>query len=104
VLSLERPLAYSVKLLRALIGGLAAAALWRLTAVFMVYFFTNLSMVNVLYGSLASIIVVLLSLEIAFVILLLGAQVIADLEASVTAGLPWYEQPPMGRRAECRGS
>jgi membrane protein len=104
VLSLERPLAYSVKLLRALIGGLAAAALWRLTAVFMVYFFTNLSMVNVLYGSLASIIVVLLSLEIAFVILLLGAQVIADLEASVTAGLPWYEKPPTGRRAECRGS
>lgn len=78
---------------RAFVGGLAAAALWRLTAKFMVYFFANLSMVNVLYGSLASIIVVLLSLEIVFVILLLGAQVIAELEASSAAGLRWYEEP-----------
>jgi uncharacterized BrkB/YihY/UPF0761 family membrane protein len=50
-------------------------------------------MVNVLYGSLATVIVVLLSLEIVFVILLFGAQVIAELEASSTAGLRWYEEP-----------
>lgn len=77
---------------RALIGGLAAAVLWRLTAAFTVYFFTNISMVNVLYGSLATVIVVLLSLEIVFVILLLGAQVIAELEASSAAGVSWYER------------
>jgi membrane protein len=121
VFALERPLAYGIKLLvrlsgflglvllfagiyrvlpvvrisirRAFVGGLAAAVLWRLTAVFMVYFFTNISMVNVLYGSLATVIVVLLSLEIVFIILLLGAQVIAELEASFTAGLRWYEKP-----------
>jgi membrane protein len=58
----------------------------------MVYFFTNLSMVNVLYGSLATVVVVLLSLEIVFVILLLGAQVIAELEASSAAGMRWYEK------------
>ena len=80
---------------RAFIGGLAAAVLWRLTARFMVYFFANVSMVNVLYGSLATIIVVLLSLEIVFVILLLGAQVIAELEASSAAGLRWYEDPAL---------
>ena len=119
VFALERPLTYGIKALlrlsgfvglvllftgiyrvlpvirisarRAFVGGLAAAALWRLAARFMVYFFANVSMVNVLYGSLATIIVVLLSLEIVFVILLLGAQVIAELEASSAAGLRWYE-------------
>ncbi len=79
---------------RALLGGLAAAVLWRLTAAFVVYFFANLSMVNVLYGSLATVVVVLLSLEVVFIILLLGAQVIAELEASSAAGMPWYERPP----------
>lgn len=77
---------------RAFVGGLAAAVLWRVTAAFMVYFFTNISMVNVLYGSLATVIVTLLSLEIVFVILLLGAQVIAELEASSAAGVSWYEK------------
>jgi membrane protein len=76
---------------RALVGGFAAALLWRLAALFMVYFFTNISTVNVLYGSLATVVVVLLSLEIVFVILLLGAQVIAELEASAAAGVRWYE-------------
>jgi YihY family inner membrane protein len=92
---------------RALVGGLAAAVLWRLTALFMVYFFTNISTVNVLYGSLATVVVVLLSLEIVFVILLLGAQVIAELEASAAAGVRWYEKPRETRqkeRTEPRGS
>jgi len=50
-------------------------------------------MVNLVYGSLATVIVMLLFLEIAFIILLLGAQVIAELESSAAAGLPWYEKP-----------
>jgi membrane protein len=78
---------------RALVGGLFAAVLWRLVARFMVWYFTTMSMVNVIYGSLATVVVVLLYLEIAFVILLLGAQVIAELEASAAAGLPWHERP-----------
>jgi membrane protein len=88
---------------RAFVGGLAAAVLWRLTAKFMVYFFTNISMVNVLYGSLATVIVVLLSLEIVFVILLLGAQVIAELEACSAAGLRWYEEPGQHARPPSPG-
>jgi YihY family inner membrane protein len=83
-----------ISLRRAFIGGLSAAMLWRVVARFLVYFFTNISMVNVIYGSLATVVVVLLYLEILFVILLLGAQVIAELEASAAAGLPWYERPP----------
>ena len=78
---------------RAMIGALCAAVLWRVAGIAMAYYFANISMVNLVYGSLASVVVVLLFLEVAFIILLLGAQVIAELEASSAAGLPWHEQP-----------
>ncbi len=81
---------------RALIGALTAAVLWRGVARLLVYFFTNLSMATVVYGSLATAVITLLSLEIASIILLVGAQVIAELEASAAAGLPWYDRPPGG--------
>jgi YihY family inner membrane protein len=77
----------------ALIGGLFAAVLWRGLGLLMSYWFASLSMVNVLYGSLATVVVLLLYLEAAFVIVLLGAQVIAELEASAAAGVPWHERP-----------
>lgn len=64
----------------ALIGGVTAALLWELVRHLLVWWFTSLSMVNVVYGTFASIIVVLLSMEIAAIILLLGAQVIAEYE------------------------
>jgi YihY family inner membrane protein len=83
-----------VSLRRAFIGGFCAAVLWRLVGLLMVYYFTNISMLDLIYGSLATIIVVLLFLETAVIILLLGAQVIAELEASAAAGRPWYEKPP----------
>lgn len=83
-----------VSLRRAFIGGFCAAVLWRLIGFFMVYYFTNISMLDLIYGSLATIIVVLLFLETAVIILLLGAQVIAELEASAAAGLPWHQKPP----------
>ena len=78
---------------RALIGAFFAAVLWRAAGIAMAYYFANISMVNLVYGSLASVVVVLIFLEAAFIILLLGAQVIAELEASAAAGLPWHEQP-----------
>lgn len=76
---------------KALVGGLCAAVLWQGVARGMVYYFTNLSTVNVIYGSLATVIVTLLFMEIAFIILLLGAQVIAELEHSSAAGLEWWQ-------------
>jgi YihY family inner membrane protein len=78
----------------AMIGGLCAATLWRGVGELLSYYFATLSMVNVLYGSLATVVVLLLFLEGAFIILLLGAQVIAELEASAAAGIPWHEEPP----------
>ena len=78
---------------KALIGGLCAAVLWQGVGSFMVYYFASLSMVNVIYGSLATVVVMLLFMEIAFIILLLGAQVIAELEHSADAGVPWWQKP-----------
>jgi membrane protein len=64
----------------ALIGGVTAALLWEITRHLLVWYFASLSQVSVVYGSLTTSIVVLLSLEIAAALLLLGAQVISDYE------------------------
>jgi len=64
----------------ALIGGITATILWELTRHFMVWYFSSLSIVNVVYGTFATAIIILLSLEAAAIILLLGAQVISEYE------------------------
>jgi membrane protein len=64
----------------ALIGGVTAALLWEVTRHVLVWYFSTLSQVSVVYGSLTTSIVVLLSLEIAAALLLLGAQVISEYE------------------------
>lgn len=64
----------------ALIGGIAAAILWEIARHILIWYFSTLSLVNVVYGSLATSIVTLLTLEVAAMILLLGAQVIASYE------------------------
>ena len=64
----------------ALIGGITATVLWELTRHFMVWYFSTLSIVNVVYGTFATAVILLLSLEAAAVILLFGAQVISEYE------------------------
>jgi len=64
----------------ALIGGVTAALLWEITRHVLVWYFATLSQVSVVYGSLTTAIVVLLSLEIAAALLLFGAQVISEYE------------------------
>jgi membrane protein len=64
----------------ALIGGTIAALLWEILRHGLVWYFANLSQVGVLYGSLATSIVLLVSFEIAAVVLLFGAQVISEYE------------------------
>jgi YihY family inner membrane protein len=64
----------------ALIGGMTAVALWEISRHLLVWYFSTLSLVNVVYGTFATAIIILLSLEIAATILLLGAQVIAEYE------------------------
>ncbi len=66
----------------ALIGGVIAGLLWEITRHLLVWYFSTLSQIRIVYGSLTTAIVVLLSLEIAAMVLLLGAQVIAEYERS----------------------
>ena len=64
----------------ALVGGVTAALLWEITRRVLVWYFSSLSQVSVVYGSLTTAIVVLFSLEIAATLLLFGAQVISEYE------------------------
>ena len=64
----------------ALIGGITATVLWEITRHVLVWYLATLSQVTVVYGSLTTAIVVLLSLEIGATLLLFGAQVISEYE------------------------
>ena len=70
---------------KALVGGVTATLLWEITRHVMVWYFSTLSFVNVIYGAFTTAIVILLSLEAAAIILLLGAQAIAEYERLGTA-------------------
>jgi len=69
-----------LSLRHAFIGGFTATLLWEITRHFLLWYFSTLSLVNIVYGAFASVIIILLSLEAAAIILLLGAQVIAEYE------------------------
>jgi YihY family inner membrane protein len=71
---------------QALAGGVAAGLLWELTRHLLVWFFSTLSTISVLYGSLATAISLMLGFELAAIVLLLGAQVIATRERMVHGG------------------
>jgi YihY family inner membrane protein len=64
----------------ALIGGITATVLWEITRRVLVLYYSALSMVNLIYGSFATAVIALLTTEAAALILLLGAQVISELE------------------------
>ena len=75
----------------ALSGGLTAAVLWEILRNVLVSYFTHLSLVNAVYGSMATTVILLLTMEAAAFIVLLGAQVIAELQRSIHAGTPWHQ-------------
>lgn len=81
----------------ALIGGTTTGLLWEIIRHGLAWYFATLSQVNVVYGSLTTTIVVLLSLEITAALLLLGAQVIAEYERF---GTGTADQPPVVLRTE----
>ena len=64
----------------ALLGAVSAVLLWEVTRHVLVWYFATLSQVGVVYGSMTTTIVVLLSLELGATLVLLGAQVIAEYE------------------------
>jgi len=69
-----------LRLSHALIGAVVATVLWEITRHVLVWYFATLSQISTVYGSLTTAIAVLLSLELAATLLLLGAQVIAEYE------------------------
>jgi YihY family inner membrane protein len=81
----------------ALIGGATAGLLWELIRHGLTWYFGTISQVDVVYGSLTTAIVVLLSLEIVATLLLLGAQVIAEYERIDTVDA---QAPPGPMRTE----
>lgn len=64
----------------ALVGAAVAAVLWEISRHLLVWYFATLSQIGTVYGSLTTAIAVLLSLEVAATLLLLGAQVISEYE------------------------
>jgi membrane protein len=64
----------------ALIGGITAGLLWEVTRHILVLYYETMSQISVVYGSLTTAIVALLSVEIGAIVLLLGAQVISEYE------------------------
>lgn len=71
---------------KALLGGITAGLLWEVVRHMLVWYFSTISLVSVVYGSLTTVIITLLSIEIAAMILLLGAQIISEYERFDTDG------------------
>lgn len=69
-----------VRFRHALIGGVTATVLWEITRRVLIWYYAAVSMINVIYGSIAITVVALLSIDVVALTLLLGAQVIAELE------------------------
>lgn len=69
-----------LSLRHALIGGATATILWEAMRHILAWYYTTMSQIQLVYGSLTTAIVVLLSVEIGALVLLIGAQVIAEYE------------------------
>jgi len=69
-----------VRFRHALIGGITATVLWEITRRVLIWYYATMSTVNVIYGSITITVVALLTIAVVALILLLGAQVIAELE------------------------
>ena len=80
-------------------GAVAATALWEIVRHVLVWYFQKLSLVNLVYGSLATTVIVLVTLETAALILLFGAQLIAELERLADQTLAPARKRAASRRA-----
>jgi YihY family inner membrane protein len=95
-----------LSLRHALIGGATAALLWEIARHVLAWYYGTMSQVRVLYGSMTTAILALLSVEIGAILFLLGAQVIAEYERlqREPAGAPQPSlttgEAPMGRAGE----
>jgi membrane protein len=82
-----------LSLRHALIGGVTATLLWELMRHILAWYYTTMSQIQLLYGSLTTAIAVLLSVEIGALVLLVGAQVIAEFERISREPIETSSQP-----------
>ncbi len=64
----------------ALMGGATATVLWEITRHLLIWYYGSISRMQEVYGSFTAAVALLVSVEIAAILLLLGAQVIAEYE------------------------
>ena len=69
----------------ALLGGLAGSLLWEALRSGLLWYLGSVSKIGIVYGSLATTVILLFCLEVAAILLLLGAQVIAELEKNASS-------------------
>lgn len=67
----------------AFVGGATATVLWEITRHVLLWYYSSLSRMQEVYGSFTAAVALLLSAEVAAILLLLGAQVIAEYERVV---------------------
>lgn len=72
-----------IPLQHALIGGITVSLLWEIISYGLGWYFSNLSAVNTIYGSLAGVVIVLMTLYAISLLILIGAQIIAEYERSL---------------------
>lgn len=70
----------------AFIGGVTATLLWEVTRHVLTWYLGTISQIRVVYGAFTTAIAVLISVEMAAIVLLLGAQVIAEYERTGAGG------------------
>jgi YihY family inner membrane protein len=64
----------------ALVGGVTATVLWEITRHLLLWYYGSISRMEEVYGSFTAAVALLLSAEVAAILFLLGAQVIAEYE------------------------
>jgi YihY family inner membrane protein len=78
----------------ALMGGATATVLWEITRHLLLWYYSSLSRMQEIYGSFTAAVALLLSAEVAAILLLLGAQVIAEYERALAEPAPMTSVAP----------
>jgi len=82
-----------LSLRHALIGGATATVLWEMMRHILAWYYTTMSQIQLVYGTLTTSVAVMLSVEIGALVLLVGAQVIAEYERIGREPIENSEQP-----------
>jgi membrane protein len=87
-------------------GGLLAVLLWLVVSALFAFYVANFSSYNKTYGALASVIVFLVWLWITNTVILLGAELNAELERArqIEGGLPADREPYLPPRSQPKGA